>query len=35
VYFNVFYMDMQYKCDNAFPNLKCVPEPYFLEKNTE
>src|SRR6218665_1528866 len=25
-------MDMQYECDNAFRNLKCVPEPFFLEK---
>jgi len=23
---------MQYECDNAFPNLKCVSEPFFLEK---
>ena len=23
---------MQYKCDNAFPNIKCVPEPFSLEK---
>jgi len=25
-------MDVQFKCDDAFPNLKCVPEPFFLEK---
>jgi len=25
-------MDTQYECDNAFPNLKCVPEMFFLEK---
>jgi len=25
-------MAMQYECDNAFPNLKCVPESLFLEK---
>jgi len=23
---------MQYECDNAFPNLSCVPEPFFLEE---
>ena len=22
---------MEYECDNAFPNLKCVPGPFFLE----
>jgi len=22
---------MQYECDNAFPNLKCDPEPFLLE----
>jgi len=27
-------MDVQYECDNAFPNLKCVTEPLFLEKST-
>ena len=32
--FSVFYIDIQYECDNAFPNLKCVPEPFFLEKST-
>lgn len=26
-------MDKQYECDNAFPILKCVPEPLFLEKS--
>jgi len=25
---------MQYECGNAFPNLKCVPEPFFLEKSS-
>jgi len=25
-------MDMQYESDNAFPNLECILEPYFLEK---
>src|SRR6218665_3570071 len=28
-----FYMDMQYECGNAFTNLKCVPEPFFLTKH--
>jgi len=25
-------MDMQYDCYNAFPNLKSVPDSFFLEK---
>jgi len=25
-------MDIQYECDNAFPNLKCVPDPFLKEK---
>jgi len=25
-------MEMQYECYNAFPNLKSVPEPFFIEK---
>jgi len=29
-----FYLDIQYECDNAFPNLKCIREPLFLEKGT-
>ena len=28
-----FYMDMQYERDNAFPNLKSLPEPYFYKKH--
>ena len=27
-------MDTQYECDNLFLNLKCVPEPFFLEKKS-
>ena len=34
LFISVFYMDMQYECDNVFPNLKCVLEPFFLEKST-
>jgi len=30
-----FFMDMEYKWDNAFPNFKCMPEPFFLEKSTD
>ena len=26
-------MNMQYECDSAFSNLKCVPEPFLLEKS--
>jgi len=32
---SVFYMESwicNTNCDNEFPNLKCVPEPFFLEK---
>ena len=33
LFITVFYIDIQYRCDNAFPNLNWVnPEPYFLEK---
>ena len=28
-------MDVQYECDNAFPNPKCVPEPFPGEKSIE
>jgi len=28
LFISVFYMDMQYECDNAFPNLKSVPERF-------
>jgi len=34
VYWCILYgfdVDMQYECDNAFPNLKCVPSTFFLE----
>jgi len=24
---------MQYECNNAFLNLECVPEPFFLGKS--
>ena len=27
-------MYMQYEQYNAFSNLKCIPEPFFLEKST-
>jgi len=27
-------MDMQYECDNVFPNLKCVPEFFPRKKHT-
>src|SRR6218665_2006017 len=26
------YMNKQYECHNAFPSLKCVPEPFSQEK---
>jgi len=26
-------MDMQYACDNVFPKLKCVAEPFLLKKS--
>jgi len=30
----VFYIDVQYECDNAFPNLKGVPELFSPREST-
>src|SRR6218665_1004470 len=36
LFISVIYMDLTWMSNknviNAFPNLKCVPEPFFLEK---
>jgi len=29
-----FYIDIQHECDISLSNIKCVPEPFFLEKCT-
>src|SRR6218665_2191493 len=38
LFISVFYMNftwyMQHECDNAFPDIKCVPEPFSQEKST-
>ena len=36
VFISVFYVDMPYECDNAFPNLKMCSRTYFtVEKSTD
>jgi len=36
LFISIFYMDFTWtwntNCDNEFPNLKCIPEPFFVEK---
>ena len=33
LFISVFYINMQYECDNVFPNLICIPRKRALVMN--